>query len=161
MARRERDREDLLAEATALVERVGLQVSGRPEAWVIGFRRDGSASFYFGADPVYQFTSDGKLRRAFVDGLIYKAEAGRLVSLDRQRTSGAVDLVRHDLDDREQRDFLEAIERRLCDLVNALNDEATQVVGQVPTDVNVKGRVKRWLARFDRTLGIADSPRSA
>jgi hypothetical protein len=151
----------LLAEATALVERVGLQVAGQPEPWVIGFRRDGSASFYFGADPVYQFTSEGKLRRAFVDGLIYKAEAGRLVSLDRQRSIGTVDLVRHDLDDAEQCVFLDVMERHLRGLVDALGDETTRVVGQVPADVDVVGRVRNWLASIDRPFGAADSPRSA
>ena len=74
MARRESDREDLLREATALVERAELTIEGFDEPIVVGFRRDGSASFFFGADPVYQFNTAFELRRAFVVGLLYKAE---------------------------------------------------------------------------------------
>src|SRR5688572_18570527 len=65
MARQEQDREDILREATALVERVELLIPEFPEPIVAGFRRDGSASFFFGADPVLQFNAQGKLRRAF------------------------------------------------------------------------------------------------
>ena len=42
MARRESDREDLLREATALVERAELTIEGFDEPIVVGFRRDGS-----------------------------------------------------------------------------------------------------------------------
>ena len=40
MARREQDREDILAEATALVERVELQIAGETDPIVVGFRRN-------------------------------------------------------------------------------------------------------------------------
>ena len=50
MARHEEDREDLLAEATALVERAELVVEGAAESVVIGFRRDGCASIYCGCN---------------------------------------------------------------------------------------------------------------
>ena len=81
MARDEHDREDLLAEARALVERVSLQIAGLEQPVFIGFRRDDSASFYLGADRVYQFTSEGQLRRAFVGESPFKAEDGRSVEL--------------------------------------------------------------------------------
>src|SRR3954468_24098136 len=97
MSRRESDREDLLREATALVERAELNVAGLEESIVIGFRRDGAASFYFGADPVYQFNAVGQLRRGFVAGRLIKAERGRLVALSRERTENEVALVRHEL----------------------------------------------------------------
>src|SRR5688572_26999220 len=69
MSRRESDREDLLREATALVERVELLVPGEGEPVVAGFRRDGSLSVFFGPEAVYQFNSAGELRRAFAGGL--------------------------------------------------------------------------------------------
>ena len=47
MARQESNREDLLREATALVERVELHVPAFEEPIVVGFRRDGCASFLF------------------------------------------------------------------------------------------------------------------
>ena len=70
MARDESDREDLLREATALVERIELAPADAAddEHIVAGFRRDGALSIYFGADPVYHFNSAGELRRAYCDG---------------------------------------------------------------------------------------------
>src|SRR6184192_244955 len=97
MARVERDREDLLAEATALVERVELEVAGWPGHVVLGFRASGCGSVYFGADEAYQFNTTGELRRAYRDGALYKAERRRLVRLARQRTAEEVQLIRHEL----------------------------------------------------------------
>ncbi len=160
MARREQDREDLLAEATALVQRASLQLAGEADPVIVGFRRDDSAAFYFGADPVYQFTSGGLLRRAFVDGLIYKAERGRLVALERQRGAGAVQLMRQELSNDEQHAFGETMHRRLDALRAALADDTFRIVGQVPVDADVVGRVRAWLAVSGNTLRIAPSPRS-
>ena len=78
MSRTEQDREDLLREATALIERVELRVSGWSESVVAGFRRGGQASFFFGADLVYQFNAALQLRRGFHNGQLIKAEDGRL-----------------------------------------------------------------------------------
>src|SRR5688572_5223634 len=106
MARESQDREDLLAEATALVERVELAIPGEREPVVAGFRRDGCLSLFFGADPVYQFNTSNMLRRAYVGGKLYKAEKGHLIALDRRRESGGVYLVRQPLDVRATADFL-------------------------------------------------------
>ena len=54
MARLEEDREDILQEATALVERVELEIENLEDPVVVGFRRDSGPAFFFGADPVYQ-----------------------------------------------------------------------------------------------------------
>src|SRR3954453_924358 len=97
MARTESDREDLLREATALVERVELQVDGLEQPIVVGFRRDGSASFFFGAEAVYQFNSAGEFRRGYIDGLLYKAERGSVIALERERSETAVNLRRIEL----------------------------------------------------------------
>ena len=92
MARDESSREDLLREATALVERIELRITApisaahdRDDHVVVGFRANGAASFFFGDDPVYQFNSAGQLRRAYCGGLLFKATHGRLVSLQRVR----------------------------------------------------------------------------
>src|SRR5262249_46184738 len=103
MAREEQDREDLLREAKTLHQRVSLKWAEHEEPSGIGFRRDGGASFYLTPQRVYQFTSDGRLRRAFVEDLLFKAERGRLVSLRRQREPDRVVLLRHELDDDAQR----------------------------------------------------------
>ncbi|MEK6236256.1 MAG: hypothetical protein N2C14_16240, partial [Planctomycetales bacterium] len=64
MARREKDREDLIAEATALTERFEAVVEGEKEPVVIGFRPNGCGSVFFGPSPVYHFNSQNLLRRA-------------------------------------------------------------------------------------------------
>jgi len=158
MSRRESDREDLLREATALVERAELSVAGFDEPVVVGFRRDGSASFYFGADPVYQFNTAGELRRAYVGGLLYKAERGRLVSLSRERTAAAVAMFRMELDDQEAANLLLAMRQRLSALQTALREASFSVTGQIPIDTDVPARVIRWLETLPVEIRIARVP---
>src|SRR5947207_6300495 len=146
MSRRESEREDLLREATGVVERAELGVPGYVEHVVIGFRRDSSASFYFGADPVYQFNTAGELRRAYVDGVLYKAERGRLVSLTRQRGEAQVTLFRAELSDDQLAPLLQALHDRFVHLRQAFTSGSLRVVGQVPADTDVVQRIKDWLA---------------
>jgi hypothetical protein len=97
MARDESDREDLLREATALVRRAEIVLENRNEPVFAGFKRDGGFSIYLGADPVYQFDREGRLRRAYVDGLLYRTQGTTLASLTRERTATETVLNRVDL----------------------------------------------------------------
>lgn len=155
------DREDLLDEATALVERISLRVAGHDDGVIVGFRREHSASFYFGSQCVYQFTSDGQLRRAMVGELLFKAEKGQLVSLRRQRTEQAVELARHVLDPAETRAFLQRMKDQLEELHHALAKRNFSIGGQVPSNADLVSRVDCWLDEFAGRLRIADSPRVA
>jgi len=148
MSRHEQDREDLLAEATALVERVELVLPGEPEPVVAGFRRGGELSLYFGADPVYQFNSAAQLRRAYVSGLLLKAERGRLVRLRRQRTGEATVLMQHELIDGELAEFAQAVHGRLQRLAAALHAGNCAVTRQVPEGIAAIDRLADWLARW-------------
>jgi hypothetical protein len=161
MARQEQDREDLLAQATALVERASLRVKGRDEEIIVGFRRDGGASFYFGAARAYQFSSDGPLRRAFVGELLFKAEAGKLVALRRRRTEHAVELVRDDLDAEATRAFLDEMQSHLGQLHRAIVADGLTLVAQIPSAADVLGRIRAWLHQFARCGTIARSPRAS
>jgi hypothetical protein len=158
MSRRETDREDLLREATALVERVEIRVQGEDEPVVAGFRRDGSLSVFFGPDPVYQFNSAGELRRAYVGGLLYKTEQGRLVELRRKRSEQEVALVRRELDAAEAAALLTTARSRLAQLGEALSRGDFQLVGQVPVDADVTGRIGNWLSTLSPVLQIAKAP---
>lgn len=155
MAREEEDREDLLREATALVERVELAVAGAAEHVVVGFRRDGQASVFFGADPALHFNSRNELRRAYVQGRLLKAERGRLVSLARQRAEKEVALVRHEFDAAETAALLDDVAARLRQLRGALEGAECSVVGQVPAEGDVVMRVRAWLASIEFPLAIA------
>lgn len=159
MARRESEREDLLREAIALVERIELSPAGAPQGEHVtaGFRAGGACSIFFGTDPVYQFNASGQLRRAYCDGLLFKAVDGRLVSLRRLRQQGEVHLLRHDLTDSEQAAFLARMTDKLRGLAGRLDRAEGSVVGQVPSDADVLGRLRKWLAHH-RGESIANSP---
>lgn len=158
MAREEQDREDLLREATALVERVELLVAGSEEPIVAGFRRDGQVSVFFGADPAFHFNSRKELRRAYAVGRLIKAEQRRLVALERVRSAREVSLVRHELDAAETAAFLDLARGRLLELRAAIAAGAFTKVGQVPDAVDVVARVHAWLESLSGELVIAKTP---
>jgi hypothetical protein len=166
MARQESSREDLLREATALVERVELRImasaiAATPQAdqVVAGFRANGAASFFFGDDPVYQYNSVGQLRRAYCDDILFKAARRRLSSMRRERRQNEVQLVSHQLTDAEQIAFVEFMQRRLGALATALESGRFEITGQVPAEADIVNRVRQWLGRHDG-LPIALSPRA-
>ncbi len=158
MPRHEHDREDLLAEARALVERVEIRCAGLEEHVVAGFRRDGCASFYFGASRAYHFNARGQLRRAFDHGRLLKADRGRLAALVRRRTENQVQLLRHDLDDAELRDYLDQVRGDVRILATALTGSDFDVIGCVPQDADVVGRIGNWLAQLAPLIVVADVP---
>jgi hypothetical protein len=161
MAREESDREDLLREATALVERIELAPidADSSDHVVAGFRSNGAASFFFGSEPVYQFNAAGELRRAFWNGVLIKASRGKLVSLRRRRLEHETQLVSRELSDDEQSDFIVAMSERLRTLASYLADDRYRIVGQVPSDADVLDRVRNWLAEHIAP-SIANSPRA-
>jgi hypothetical protein len=159
MARIERDREDILREATAMVERAELAIDGFAEPIVIGFRPDGSASIYVGADPVYQFNAKNELRRAYWNGLLYKADCGRLASLERRRSQQSVDLLRRDLSDDETAEFLHRAQIVLADIRGKLQNNAFLERGHVPSDRDVVDRIRNWLNQYPDSIVVARTPR--
>lgn len=158
MARQEADREDLLREATALVERAELCVAGMAEPVVVGFRRDGAGSVYFGGDPVFQFNSLGELRRAFCGGRLLKAERGGMVALNRQRTATEVQLVRHELSAAETAAVLQTLAENVVHLRDALARGDYSVTGQVPPHADIVGRICDWLESLGETIRVARVP---
>ena len=158
MSRYEADREDILREATALMERAELTIPGLDESLVAGFRRNGSASFFFGADPVYQFNSAGELRRAYVGGRLIKAQRGALIALTRERTEHEVQLVSDYLKETETSSLLDDLSRRLYLLQSALWDQDFTLLGQVPARSEILARLSTWLAALPQPLKIAQWP---
>ncbi len=158
MARNEKDREDLLGEATALTERAELLVQGIADPVVVGFRRNGAASIFFGADPVYQFNTEYQLRRGFLAGRLLTAQQGQLASLTRQRSAGEVQLLRHDFTPQETEEFLCEATEQLKDLHSQLATGAYEVIGQVPADGDVIPRTIAFLAKLGASMSIAAAP---
>jgi hypothetical protein len=158
MPREEHDREDLLRQATALVNRAELQVSGWEAPVVVGFRRDGSFSVFFGGDPVYQFNSAGQLRRAYVAGLLYKAQRGHLMGLRRQRTATETALLQQSLGLEDEKTFLADAKERLDALSSALEDQRFTLIGQVSAEADAVDRTRRWLSDLPPEIQVAERP---
>lgn len=159
MARQESDREDLLREATALVERIEFApATGDGEHVVIGFRLDGAASIYFGADPAYHFNSARELRRAYCDGLLFKAEKGGLISLQRVRQENEVQLLRRELSPAAEAAFLTEMMNRIRVLESQCRERQLISLGQVPAEADVLSRAANWLSSCQE-VKLAASPR--
>jgi len=159
MARYEADREDILSEAVALVERIELQVTGEADHVVIGFRRNDAGSFYFGASPVYQFNGLKELRRSYRDGFLYKAIQGHLVRMYRRRTETETALMSSDVSAADEMQFLEEMRARIKGLGQKLEDGQFQIVGQVPPGADIVARVIRWIKTLATPAFVARTPR--
>ena len=157
MARQEREREDLLREATALVQRVAFQADDST-AVVVGFRRDGSGSIYVGDNLAYHFNSENAFRRAYVDGELLKAEGGELIALRRERTESEVQLLRRSLAPAETGKHLERLTQCIRWLRRLCHSSDLRILGQVPEQTNVLQRVREWLNTLDGQLRIASRP---
>jgi hypothetical protein len=158
MARDSESREDLMREATALVVRCEFTLPQEPEPIVVGFRANGCGSIYWGEDPAYHFNSHNELRRAYVGGLLFKAEGRRLVSLRRERGGGAVALWRHELGREEQQALLADVALRADRLFAAIQTGQAALVRQVPEAGGVRERLRRWLTSIPRPIGVAIAP---
>jgi hypothetical protein len=156
MAHEESPREDLLREATALVERIELvsRANGTEssaevfhgQTIVAGFRPNGALSVFFSDEEVYHFNAAGELRRAFLDGHLYKAVKGELVALSRVRTAEQVELRSRPLAAAEQAAFIAHMAKCLADLTTDLAADNFEVRRQVPSKANVLARLRTWLS---------------
>lgn len=158
MARQETDREDLLREATALVQRAEFQLPGEAEPFVAGFRRDGSFSLYCGGDQVVQFNTAAQLRRGYFDGKLLKADKGKLVWLTRERTAEAVILHSRELTTAEVAQTLERSAQLIKRFCAALANGNYTLIGQVPPEENIVPRILAWQAALSLPLQIAPTP---
>lgn len=142
MSRHEADREDLFAEGTALTTRIELVLPGEVEPVVAGCRPTGAWSIYFGGDPCYHFNAEGRLRRAFVSGYLYRTQGETLARLRRERTDEAVVLERTDLRAEELAAFVDAMQERLSSLDHLLANESAVITRREPADSDVKRQLR-------------------
>ncbi len=163
MARDESDREDLISEATALVDRAAFAIPDLADEIVVGFRSDGSPSIFLTPDRVYQFNSACELRRAYVNGFLYKAERGRLAAMRRERTSHETALMGRDLTDDETIAFLLSMRKELTRLVTLLRDGNGLCTRQVTSESTsesgqtAENRATDWLSNLPESFKIAQS----
>lgn len=134
MARVEADREDLLKEAVALVRRVELQAPSDEDSIIVGFRNTGWLSIYFGPDRMYQFDEAGRLRRAYIDGLLYRTQGTALAQLQRQRSDTETTLIRRDLSESALSDFRATAFGKITWFLEQLSKGTVTILRQIPSD---------------------------
>lgn len=140
MARNESDKEDLIRDATAMVERAELECEGLEGLITIGFFRDGRCSVYFDQDPFYQFDSHGRLRRAWEAGFLYRSQLSTLARIDRQRSTDPageptnVTLHRIDLPPAELEEFRQRMRIRVTALQQCVVADSFTVRRAVTVD---------------------------
>lgn len=167
MALEESPREDLLREATALVERIELvpssayalvSTNAAPDRTIVaGFRSNGALSVFLSDDEVYHFNGVAELRRAYLGGHLYKAARGELVELTRVRTAEQVELRSRTLNAREQDAFINRMKDRLSALKSDLTAGKLAAHRQVPLDADALSRLRVWLTEHT-AYSIADRP---
>jgi hypothetical protein len=145
MAKHEHDREDLMREAVALPDRVELSVAGFERLVTIGFRSNSAMSVFIGQDPVYQFDPEGRLRRAYVDGLLYRSQHTTLALLKRERTETETILLRMDLDAESLHAFRRTMQNSLEILRVCLETGQFTSVRSVPESVDHIPRIQTAL----------------
>ena len=77
-----------------------------------------------------------------------------------RRAEHATELVSRTLNQTETAAFLAEMQAYLSELLRRLSTNNYELVGQVPMDVDVVGRVVTWLQRPIECITLAQSPRS-
>jgi hypothetical protein len=154
MARQSHHREDFLRDATALLPRILLRatIQGQPCEVFAGFRQPESLAIYFDDDPVYQFNSQGELRRAFVAGSIIKADGGELVAWQRSETLDQTAMLSRRLSLAETQELSKSLLARFADLKTAIACNDFTIVGQVPPDGDAFEKLQTWLNKIDSVV---------
>jgi hypothetical protein len=164
MARDECDREDLMQEAVALADRIEFQIPENLESVIVGFRRNGAVSLYFGQDEVFQFNDRGQLRRAYLVGTMLKADDGRLVSLRRFRTQFESQLRSADLDELQTDQLKEHVRNKILGLRAAIANGTARVVRRetsIAGDMDLSARTAEWIDGLPDSVEIAAVPNVA
>ncbi len=146
----EADREDLLAEAVNLRERIELRLPGSEDAVTIGCNDLGHWSFYFGAEPMYRFDVEGRLRRAVRDGKLYRTQGATLAELTRVRVENETQLQRRDLSPGEVEAFLAEVRSHLQQLHVEYTAGRCQTLRQVGENADFTTRLAAMLCRFHK-----------
>lgn len=159
MAREESDREDILREATALVERAELRIDGVAEPLVFGFRANGALSLFVTQDEVYHFDAEGAWRRGYFQGRLLKAVRGQMVELIRERTEQATVLRSRPLSSREQAEHEARWARRRTWLREAMDEGRCERVGVISASgADPVALLAGWIMEKADPLRIADRP---
>lgn len=144
MARSPHRREDLLAEATAMTERGEFCWAGEAEQCVIGFRRNGAASIYFGEQPVLHFDPRGRLRRMFYEDQQILAIGGRLQWRKRAGQGARMEGVLEPLEPALEARLMTEMSQRLGRTLAAIADQTVHWGRSTVAVEQLCSRVEGW-----------------
>ena len=167
MSKQQQNKEDILREATALVNRIEIKFSEKAvseESVFVGFRRDGAVSFFFGAEPVYQFNTRHEFRRGYCKGAMLKAAKGKISQLTRVREGDQLVLLSRDYSGKQTAEFLEEMKHALLLLYKGIKGGQWNILGAVVeagTAEELLNRVADWLETHTSEIQIADVPNVA
>lgn len=158
MSRTELDRENLLRDAVALPDRMELEIDGVEVPIFAGFRVSGGFSLYFGTDFVLHFNAANELRRAFIDGVLLKADNRSLIGMQRRRGDRELMLDSRPLSAEQVLDFQEHARAKLELLRVSIRDAKFRILGQVPPHAAVIERLSQKIAELTFPLPVAQRP---
>ncbi|HVJ68686.1 MAG TPA: hypothetical protein VM510_11910, partial [Caulifigura sp.] len=100
------------------------------EQTVCAGRREstGGWSLYLTPDRVYHFDAEGRLRRAYVEGFLYRSEGETLSRLRRERSAAETSLLRADLEPEELTAFLAVMRAQIEAFVTAIDGNRVQTL---------------------------------
>lgn len=130
-----------MREATALRERAEFDVPGESESVVAGYRANNSLSLYFGQDPCYHFDAERRLRRAYIEGELYRTQGTTLARLHRDRSNRTVELRRHDLSRDELVRLVVQVEQRLTRLLASFEASTAHCIQEIPAGGQIASRL--------------------
>lgn len=145
-SRIEADREDMLAEAVNLPERIEVELSGIDSPVTIGRNRLGFWSFYFGPEPVYRFDAEMQLRRAVHSGKLYRTQGTTLAELTRVRLEHETQLQRRDLSGPEAEELLSKFRADLVTVQSGL--PTVRIVREVGISPEFLSDLREFLTRL-------------
>ena len=148
MARHEHDKEDLIADATVLVDRAEYQLPRNTLDGCLvtaGFRASDQLSVYFDQDPFYQYDADGRLRRGLEDSYLYRSQTQTLARMHRERDRNHTMLIRHDLTADELAAFRQRMRTRLARFAEALTAASVTRGRQVLVSDDFEERLQQRL----------------
>lgn len=136
LARQESDREDLFAEAAGLRPRVEF-VNPNGTTIVVGIRKDEGLLVFFSPQFSAGWSPRHELRRVFREGLIYRAQAGRVFEqLRRERTAPETNLLATTLSVASSVELADSVWSALRDVLDRLESGAMTPSRSFPVDVD-------------------------
>ena len=149
--------EDLLADATALVQRAKIELPPGDDPIVFGFRKNGALSLFFDPEVAYHFNQHYQLRRVFLHGERYKAEQGQLVCVRRLPGLRNVRLQSTVVQPTQLEQILTVLNERLRRWQALLHEGNYRIIRQISTRGDVAKRLRDCIPELIRHR-IANSP---